>query len=178
MKARLFLYLLFITVFSDQSIAQNQPKKEYYAEECSKTDISIDGKLDEPAWMKANWQNDFIQYQPLEGKMPGQKTEFAILLDENYIYVGFKSWDSSPDSIVQRLTRRDEADGDFVAIQFDSYFDKRTAFSFFVSAAGIKNDFIISNDGANEDNSWDPIWLAKTSRDHLGWYAEMRIPLT
>lgn len=159
-------------------VAQNQPKKEYYAGECSKTDISVDGKLDEPAWMKANWQDDFIQFEPSEGKNPGQKTEFAILLDENYFYAGFKCWDTSPDSIVQRLTRRDAIDGDLVAIQIDSYFDKRTAFSFFINAAGTKQDFIISNDGQNEDNTWDPIWLAKTSRDQLGWYAEMRIPLT
>ena len=27
-------------------------------------------------------------------------------------------------------------------------------------------------------NTWDPIWLVKTSRDQMGWYAELRIPLT
>lgn len=178
MKTNLFLFIIFIAFFSVQLFAQNLPKKEYYASECSKTDISVDGKLDDPAWLKANWKDDFIQYEPSEGKSPGQKTEFAILLDENYLYAGFKCWDTNPDSIVQRLTRRDEIDGDLVAIQIDSYFDKRTAFSFFVNATGTKQDFIISNDGGNEDNTWDPIWLTKTSRDQLGWYAEMRIPLT
>lgn len=166
---------LFTTI---QLIAQTQPKKEYYVGECSKNELSIDGKLDEPAWQQASWQDDFTQYEPSEGKNPSQKTEFAILLDENYIYVGFKCWDNHPDSIVQRLTRRDEMDGDFVAVQFDSYFDKRTAFSFMANAAGIKNDFIISNDGENEDNTWDPIWVVKTSRDDKGWYSEMKIPLT
>jgi hypothetical protein len=177
MKTKLFLcsvYLCSVTYL----FAQNQPKKEYYPGECAKNELSIDGKLDEPAWQQATWQDDFTQYEPSEGKNPSQKTEFAILLDENYIYVGFKCWDNHPDSIVQRLTRRDEMDGDFVAVQFDSYFDKRTAFSFMANAAGIKNDFIISNDGENEDNTWDPIWLVKTSRDDKGWYAEMKIPLT
>ncbi len=174
-------YLLFIVlfmIFSDQIFAQRQPKKEYYGGECSKTDLTIDGKLDDPVWLKANWQGDFVQYEPSEGLKPGQKTEFAILLDENFIYTAFRCWDTRPDSIVQRLTQRDDIDGDFVAVQFDSYNDKRTAFSFFVNAAGIKLDYIISNDGENEDNTWDPIWLVKTSRDSLGWYAEMRIPLT
>ena len=178
MNARLSFLVLLIVYYTGQVIAQNIPKKEYYAGECSKTEISIDGKLDEAAWTTANWQNDFTQYEPSEGKKPSQKTEFAILLDENYIYIGFKAWDTHPDSIVQRLSRRDEVDGDILAVQFDSYFDKRTAFSFMVNAAGIKNDYIQSNDGDNQDNSWDPIWLVKTSRDHLGWYAEMRIPLT
>lgn len=178
MIARLLLFSVFTIFITHQPIAQNQPKKEYYAGECSKNEITIDGKLDEPAWIKAIWQDDFIQYEPSEGKKPGQKTEFAILLDENYICIGFKAWDNNPDSIVQRLTQRDQIDGDLLAVELDSYFDKRTAFSFFVSAAGIKQDFIISNDGENEDNTWDPIWLVKTSRDNLGWYAEMRIPLT
>ena len=178
MRSGFFLLTFIFAVIANQLIAQSQPKKEYYAAECDTSEISIDGKLDDPAWLKANWQDDFIQYQPSEGKAPGQKTDFAILLDENFIYVGFKAWDTNPDSIVQRLSRRDEVDGDFVAVQFDSYFDKRTAFSFIVNAAGIKNDFIVSNDGEFEDNTWDPIWLVKTSRDHLGWYAEMRIPLT
>jgi len=177
MKTKLFL--LSVYLFTTTCLfAQTQPKKEYYATECSKTDLSIDGKLDEPAWQKANWKDDFIQFEPSEGKNPRQKTEFAILLDENYIYMGFKAWDTSPDSIVQRLTGRDQLDGDFVSVQFDSYFDKRTAFSFTVNAAGIKYDFMLSNDGEVEDNTWDPIWLVKTSRDSLGWYAEMRIPLT
>jgi len=173
----LFFTLLFIASFFENVFSQAQTKKEYYLGECAKNEISVDGKLDEPAWQKATWQDDFTQYEPSEGKNPSQKTEFAILLDENYIYIGFKCWDNHPDSIVQRLTRRDEMDGDFVAVQFDSYFDKRTAFSFMANAAGIKNDFIISNDG-DEDNTWDPIWLVKTSRDDKGWYSEMKIPLT
>ena len=178
MKPRLLLHCVLIILIAPQLIAQNQTKREHYTGECSKTEISVDGKLEEAAWEKANWQDDFTEYEPSEGKSPGQKTDFAILLDENYIYLGIKAWDTSPDSIVQRLTPRDEFDGDLVAVQFDSYFDKRTAFSFSVNAAGIKYDYMISNDGEVQDNTWDPIWLVKTSRDNLGWYAEMRIPLT
>ena len=178
MKSTFFLLSLFLIVISDHLVAQNLVKKEYFAGTCSKTDITIDGKLNEAAWINASWQDDFTGYEPYEGKAPSQKTEFAILLDENYIYVGFKSYDTSPDSIVHRLSRRDEVDGDFVAVEFDSFFDKRTAFAFIVNAAGIKNDFMISNDGQNEDNTWDPNWNVKTSADQQGWYAEMAIPLT
>ncbi len=178
MSSNLFLFSLFLILTISRVIAQNPDKKKYYPGECSKTDISIDGKLNETAWLKANWQNDFTQFEPYEGIAPTQKTEFAILLDENFIYVGCKLYDTSPDSIVHRLTRRDETDGDLVAVEFDSYFDKRTAFAFMVNAAGIKNDFMISNDGEGEDPTWDPNWWVKTSSDQSGWYAEMAIPLT
>jgi len=178
MESKLFILGLFFILCSNQLAAQNPIKKEYFPGGCNKADILVDGKLNEPVWIGANWQDDFSQYEPYEGKDPSQKTEFAILLDENYIYVGFKAYDTNPDSIVHRLTRRDEMDGDIVAIQFDSFFDKRTAFSFMVSAAGIKNDYMVSNDGETEDPTWDPNWLVKTSTDKFGWYAEMCIPLT
>lgn len=178
MKIKRALLAGAIILICTSVFAQNQSKKEYFAGSCLKNEISVDGKLNEPVWINAFWQDDFTQYEPSEGKKPGQRTEFAILFDENYIYVGFKAWDNNADSIVQRLTKRDEIDGDMVAVQFDSYYDKRTAFSFYLNAAGTKQDFIVSNDGENEDNTWDPIWLAKTSLDSLGWYAEIRIPLT
>ena len=68
--------------------------------------------------------------------------------------------------------------GDWVEINIDSYNDKRTAFSFNLSASGVKGDEYISNNGDNWDTNWDPIWYAKTNIDELGWTAEMRIPLS
>lgn len=140
--------------------------------------LVLDGKVDEAFWSTLTWTGDFTQHRPTEDKPPAQRSEFAIAYDDNFIYVGFKAWDSAADSIVQRLTRRDDIDGDIFGVQFDSYNDQRTAFSFITSAAGVKLDFIVSNDGENEDNSWDPIWWVKTSKDGQGWYGEMKIPLT
>ena len=48
---------------------------------------------------------------------------------------------------------------------------------FGVGAGGSKSDWIASDNGENEDSSWDPIWEVKTSIDDLGWNAEMKIPL-
>src|SRR5690606_11442517 len=35
-----------------------------------------------------------------------------------------------------------------------------------------------SNNGNNEDDSWNPIWYTKTQIDGEGWTAEMKIPLS
>ena len=35
-----------------------------------------------------------------------------------------------------------------------------------------------SNNGGNEDESWNPIWYTKTNTDEEGWTAEMKIPLS
>ncbi len=63
-------------------------------------------------------------------------------------------------------------------MHIDSYFDQRTAFGFGVSAAGVKGDLIWTDDGMNEDETFDPIWYVKTAIYDWGWAAEMRIPLT
>ena len=65
-----------------------------------------------------------------------------------------------------------------MGILLDTYHDERTGFAFVVSAAGVKSDFVMSNDGQNEDASWDPIWWVKTTKTKNGWNAEMKIPQT
>ena len=137
----------------------------------------VDGILNDAIWMKGLWQGGFVQREPYAGTNPSQKTEFQIVYDHNYLYVAIKAFDSSPDSITYRVSRRDDTDGDAVGLAIDSYHDKKTAFGFWVNAAGVKRDFIITNDGDNQDNNWDPIWFVKTAKCIDGWSAEMKIPL-
>ncbi|MEZ4896035.1 MAG: DUF5916 domain-containing protein [Saprospiraceae bacterium] len=169
--------LLYCLLFSF-SLAAQYPTKSLQAVRVDVPEMNVDGHFNEPFWQTLEWHRDFVQYEPIENAAPSQATAFALAYDDNFIYLGFKAYDSSPDSIVHRLTRRDDIDGDFVGVQFDSYFDHRTAFTFVASAAGVKFDFIVSNDGENEDPSWDPTWYVKNSRDQEGWYSEMKIPLT
>jgi hypothetical protein len=173
-KAMFILGIFLSTIIS----AQDSEKKLYVANQVNGYDITIDGKLDEPAWQSVKWEDNFVQFQPQEGRKPHQQTEFAILYDEHNVYIAIKALDKSPDSISMRMTRRDVMEGDLVGIGFDTYHDRRTAFMFAVSAVGVKADWVISNDGESEDFTWDPIWWVKTSKTDEGWNAEMRIPLT
>jgi hypothetical protein len=136
----------------------------------------IDGKGDDPVWKQVEWSGNFIQREPNEDSLPSQKTAFKILYDDNNVYVLIRAFDKDPSKIVTRMARRDDQQGDFVGIFIDSYYDKLTAFAFFVSAAGVKSDGIMNNDG-NTDMTWDPVWYSKCTIDKEGWLAEMRIPL-
>ena len=138
----------------------------------------IDGKLDDDAWKTGNWEGNFVQYEPQNGKDASQKTEFKVLFDQDNIYVAIKAYDTAPDSISQRISRRDNADGDIVGIAFDSYHDLRTGFVFIVNAAGVKLDMIWAGDGQTEDETWDPIWFTRAEVYDWGWAAELKIPLT
>jgi hypothetical protein len=138
----------------------------------------IDGELTDEVWQKGDWAGNFIQRSPYEGETPQQKTQFKILYDEKYLYVAIKAYDSEPDKVVCRKSRRDNIEGDYVTVNIDSYYDQRSAFTFIVSAAGVKGDEAISENGDVRDKNWDPVWQVKTDVNREGWHAEMRIPFS
>ncbi len=156
-------------------------KRVYTARHVNPHAPVIDGKADEPAWEKAEWQGDFVQREPYEGAAPTEKTEFKILYDDKAVYVLIRAADSKAGTIERRVARRDNVGGDWVDITLDSYFDHLTGFCFGVNAGGVKSDQLLSNGGMSDndqDTSWDPIWDVATSMDDGGWTAEMKIPFS
>src|SRR6185436_20849336 len=141
--------------------------------------ISIDGKLDEPAWAAAVPSADFTQSYPKVGAKPTDPTEVRVLYDDNALYVGVRMFDARPDSIAAQLARRDATGiySDWIHVIIDSYHDRRTAFRFTVNPKGVMRDVYTSNDN-NEDGNWDAVWDVATRVVSLGWGAEYRIPLS
>lgn len=177
-KLLLLLSLFFCPFFVSLAIPGSDEKKVINASRVSSEDFIVDGSLSEEIWQQGIWYGDFTQHEPYEGKDPSQETLCKILYDDNNVYVGIRALDTSTDSISQRRSRRDEIDGDFVGVLFDSYFDRRTAFAFIVNAAGVKMDGVFTSDGESEDWTWDPIWWVASTVNEEGWSAEMKIPLS
>jgi uncharacterized protein DUF5916/cellulose/xylan binding protein with CBM9 domain len=175
---KIFLLSILVVILTIASLRGQLPdKKQYKASPVSSAPV-INGILDDDVWQSGNWADDFTQNEPYNGRKASQKTEFKILFDEDNLYVAIKAYDTDPDSIVNRLSRRDQVDGDLVGIIIDSFHDLRTGFLFGVSSSGVKYDQMFSNDGQNEDSSWDPNWWVKTSINNEGWVAEMKIPFS
>ncbi|MFI5370772.1 MAG: DUF5916 domain-containing protein [Candidatus Eisenbacteria bacterium] len=140
--------------------------------------ITIDGVLDEPAWSDAQVVTEFYQQLPDQGQPCSQRTEVRVLFDDDALYVGARLFDSSPDSMISRLSRRDESvPADRFSVYLDPYHDKRSGYYFLVNCAGTQFDGTLSNDG-NEDASWDGVWKVRVRRDPQGWVAEYRIPFS
>lgn len=157
---------------------EKEAPSKSYTTQFLEGEILLDGRLDDEAWSRVPWGGDFVGHDPEYLAEPSQQTQFKILYDAKFIYVGIRAFDTSPEKIVKRMSRRDGFDGDWVEINIDSYNDKRTAFSFSASVSGVKGDEFVSNNGDNWDATWDPIWYLKTSVDEQGWVAEFKIPLS
>ena len=165
------------TIFSQTESVSG--KKSYTTKAVANDDApKIDGIIDDAAWNAVEWTSDFVENQPDNGTAPTEQTKFKIVYDDKNIYFAFRCFDADPAGIVKRLSRRDGFEGDWIEINIDSYNDDRTGFSFTITAAGVKGDEFISDNGNDWDSSWNPIWYAKTQIDDEGWTAEMRIPLS
>lgn len=180
-KTFLLSFLFLFSVMSAQSPAgsiADPVKKIYITQKIPSGTIEFDGRLDEAIWQTVEAGTGFTQFTPKDQAPPSFQTEFRILYDDKYIYVGFRALDASPDSIDNRMGRRDEFPGDWMEINFDSYHDLRTAFSFTISSSGVRGDEYVSDNGNYWDITFNPIWDAKTHIDGSGWTAEAKIPFS
>lgn len=181
LKFSLTSALVFLTtaLFSQESANIQVPKRVYTTNSVeNKKSPVIDGYLTDAAWNNVEWQGDFVEWRPDENTSPTQPTKFKIVYDDKFLYVAFKCYDSDLDKIEKRLSRRDGFQGDWVEINIDSYNDKRTAFSFTFTVAGVKGDEFISENGSSWDSSWNPIWYGSSKLDDEGWTAELKIPFS
>jgi hypothetical protein len=70
-------------------------------------DIEIDGILNEADWENARVFTGFTQREPVEGVPAENDTEVRVLFGEDAIWIAARMWDSNPDQIDRRMTRRD-----------------------------------------------------------------------
>ena len=139
----------------------------------------IDGLLDDRVWGVTEVASDFVQREPNPGKLSAYRTDARVAYDGDAVYVALRMYDSEPDKIISRLTRRDDlgSASDRVGVYLDSYLDRRTAFEFLTTPRGAQADAQLSDD-TREDFTWDAVWEVETRVDSLGWTAEFRIPLS
>ena len=85
-----------------------------------------------------NGHGDFTQSQPQENKPPTQQTAFKFLYDNDNVYIFIRAYDTEPDKISKIMSRRDNFSGDFVWVEIDSHFDKKTDYLFAALCFGRK----------------------------------------
>jgi hypothetical protein len=142
--------------------------------------IELDGRLTEPTWQDAVPVTDFVQKEPVEGASPAQRMDVRFLYDDGALYVGARMHSLEPSAIQAPMGRRDRGEqAEHVLISLDTFFDRRTAYAFGVTASGVRLDrFYPADDAVEFVEGYDPVWEAETAIDSAGWTAEFRIPLS
>jgi hypothetical protein len=167
------LLLASIPVFSQSEVKETTALKMDEA-------IKVDGSLDEPIWEKAPEAGDFIQFAPERGKSSSVKTRVKILYDEKFIYFGFLCYDSQPEKIAARITKRDaevKAD-DAVYVMIDTYHDRRNSYYYVTNLLGTQRDGRITENGKTTDITWDGIWKSAGQTTDFGWTVEIAVELS
>lgn len=150
--------------------------------EIYKTDqsISFDGKIDEALWQDAT-AFPLIRQSPDYGAEPSEKTDFRMIYNQEFLFVGAKLYSKDPKNIQEFSKLRDGGGPmDWIAFAFDGYNDRQNGLAFATTPAGNRWDgsIQVNGNGINMSSSWNTYWEVKTTRDNQGWYAEFRIPLS
>lgn len=137
--------------------------------------IVIDGKLDDAVWANAEIATDFINWQPLAGATPSNKTEVKIVYDDRAVYIGAYMHNASRDEIKTELAERDNiGNTDWFGFVLDTYGNGNDGSEFIISATGVQFDAKVSSNG--EDENWNEVWYSAVQLTDKGWYAELKIP--
>jgi len=154
------------------------------------TRISLDGRLDEPAWRSAQPIAELRQYDPAVGAPATERTEVRILFDSSTLYVGVYAYHAEPSGVIARILARDKvmelddfggqlgfAGDDGIAILLDPFRDRRNAVVFATNANGAEFDAQITDQGREVNVAWRTVWRVQAARTDSGWSAEFEIPL-
>lgn len=171
--------LIFYFVFNISVFAQIS-KPDTITAYKSKVNIKIDGILNEDVWSNAQIISNFTQRELNNGQPVTERTEAAIIYDENNIYIGLWCYDSEPDKITAKYFKRDFYywfDDNF-EIVFDTYDDNSNGYIFVVNPNGARSDLLVSNDGTVSNRDWNGVWDAAALINDKGWFAEVVIPFS
>jgi hypothetical protein len=142
--------------------------------------LRLDGRLSDEQWGAATPVGGFVQREPTEGEPARDRTDVRFAYDDEALWIGARMYSRNPRDIRALVTRRDrEGSSEQLIVSLDTHRDRRTAYGFAVTPAGVRIDYFHAADFENERNyDFDPVWEAKSHIDSIGWTAELRIPFT
>jgi hypothetical protein len=140
--------------------------------------LVLDGLLDEDVYRNAQPTTDFVQQFPKNAEPATERSQLWVFFDAQYVYVGFRCFDSQPERMVANEMRRDNFNiwlNDNMIVVLDTFRDGRTAFFFQTNPLGAMRDGIVIDENTT---NWDynTVWDARSRRFEGGWTGEMAIP--
>jgi len=180
-----FAAIISITGIAGKAVCQTEDKNDVNGPDIHITvreihePITIDGKLDDPAWSYAEPYFDyFFQQEPLDRVPSSEKTKVLVVQDKDTIYFGIQAYDSEPEKLYASAMRQDKDifRDDVLELLIDTFRDNRNCYAFATNPLGVVGDAIISDEGNDINKSWDCIWQVKSAVNGEGWATEIALP--
>ncbi len=133
-----------------------------------------------PAWKdKLAKAEQFRQRIPSDGAPVSERTEVYLGYDAKNLYAIFICFDSEPQRLRARLSRREDIfDDDFIELMLDTFNDHRHSYAFFANPLGVQADALWAegpgSGDQNFDMSFDTVWNSSgrvTDRGYVIWMA-------
>jgi hypothetical protein len=142
------------------------------------TPLRVDGRLDDDVYTTVRAISDFVQSIPDNGEPATQRTEAWILFDDKNLYIAARCYDNRPpEQWLANDMRRDIATNqDDFGVALDTFHDRRNGYQFYTNMLGRRTEQEITNEGAQINSDYNPVWMVRTARFEGGWTVEMSIP--
>ncbi|HEY4196906.1 MAG TPA: DUF5916 domain-containing protein [Mucilaginibacter sp.] len=166
-----FLFLAF------NATAQKVNANYKYHIHRASSNITVDGIMDEPAWLQADSAVDFHMILPMDTSLANVPTTVRMTYDDKNLYIFVTCYTPVPGPYMVESLKRD-----FSFVKNDNFiffidpFDARTdGFTFGVNAAGAQWDGSMYS-GGSVDLNWDNKWTSAVKNYPSKWTFEAAIP--
>jgi len=141
----------------------------------AKGPITLDGRLNEPDWQRADTATNFRQFFPYDTAQAGARTVVRVLFDQQMLYIAAECYQDR--HYVITSLKRDFARGqsDLFGVNLDPFRDRLNGFNFAVSPYGVQREGLITN-GQIFTTDWDNKWYTQVSQLEDRYVVEMAIP--
>ena len=105
-------------------------------------EVTIDGRLDEEVWRRAQPTTDFRQSEPETGAPATERTKVRIVFNSDSLYIGAELYDSDPNRLLGNQMARDgdlSADDRFMWT-LDPFYAQTSGYFFEINPAGAMGD--------------------------------------
>ena len=153
-------------------------------------DISVDGRLDEPAWQQAAVLTGFSRYAPTDGVAADDSTDILVWYSPTAIHFGIRAY-AAPGTVNATLADRDKMySDDHVSIFLGTFNNGREATVFTVNPLGAQGDGTLVERGATSGGGFNALQVGREPTDvapdfvfhskgrltDFGYEVEVRIP--
>lgn len=168
-------FLIYLLVPPANAQEENTTKRELPAIYLNPPPV-IDGDLSDLCWQEAAKADRFTD--ALYGNLVQDQTIAYLGYDEKYIYVAFYAYDSQPQGIIARETKRGSRPRgeDIVAFSIDCFHTHKFRDRSFFIVNPLGTQFAQLAGGRGTKLEWEGAWKASAKIVKDGWTAEMAIP--